>query len=791
MCGICYIFKWLSYSQNQNISQCRIDIDQLNQNINSRGPDMTSTLQCNQNKISMYGSVLHFQGHYLQPQPIYEDNKEIQSSMLWNGEIFSGNIDHQSSNREGDTQIIFQKILDLEIYYYDQMKESILMVEICYKFINSARDMLELIGGPFSIIYYSSRFNITLFSRDPLGRRSLMMHLSSYYLEDCSPVDLHELSDNHVTNELIISSVSGKHQYEQKSSRTIFGRGDLESSDSDPYTENDKESCWKEIPVDGVYVIFNNFGVTLMENIKCVAPWKNRHTNHPLLISHPDIFPLSHYIAITTDIAKLTYGATLFFLQKSWNISSGQYYKIATTISNTIEYFNYSWQSQIDTPNIHLVAYYLGALTASVYRRVNLSLRCGDQKNQPIMILFSGGIDSTILVALTHIVLSSCDEDLNIPFELVNIASGGNPSSAPDRLASIKAYQELQRLPKFQQRDCRLIFVDIIQEELSQYEEHIKQIIYPRETVMDFNIGTALWFGVRGIGKLVDPKLFDQNREKLDMILSRSQLRFGNKKTSNATNSFDIQPSDFDDLIKAIMNEMITQEKYNDDLSPILLSTLRGDKLKSEMDKHNCTSLIDLIKLAQKEKLVKIVRSTDERPSSKCIMLTREQDIIQAKEEISKYQEILKQLSGEFSSDNKYKSQSRVVILGMGADESLGGYSRYKTKPSLQDELQLDFRRLWERNLGRDDRVTADHGREGRFPFLDEDVLSVLSGNHVPVQMTDVFDLSCPSGIGEKMLLRTCARMIGLQDISFLVKRAIQFGTRIADKNISGETLFN
>jgi hypothetical protein len=40
------------------------------------------------------------------------------------------------------------------------------------------------------------------------------------------------------------------------------------------------------------------------------------------------------------------------------------------------------------------------------------------------------------------------------------------------------------------------------------------------------------------------------------------------------------------------------------------------------------------------------------------------------------------------------------------------------------------------------------------------------------------------------MLLRTCARMIGLYNTSFMAKRAIQFGTRIADKKISGTAVF-
>lgn len=66
------------------------------------------------------------------------------------------------------------------------------------------------------------------------------------------------------------------------------------------------------------------------------------------------------------------------------------------------------------------------------------------------------------------------------------------------------------------------------------------------------------------------------------------------------------------------------------------------------------------------------------------------------------------------------RSVARVVLLGHGADELCGGYGRHRTAfrnggwPGLAGELQLDMSRLWLRNLGRDDRLVADHGRWGR-----------------------------------------------------------------------------
>ena len=84
------------------------------------------------------------------------------------------------------------------------------------------------------------------------------------------------------------------------------------------------------------------------------------------------------------------------------------------------------------------------------------------------------------------------------------------------------------------------------------------------------------------------------------------------------------------------------------------------------------------------------------------------------------------------------------------------GYSRHRVCynkagwPSLIQEVELEINNISQRNLGRDNRVIADHGREARFPFLDEGVVNYL--NSVP--MWEKTDLALPRGVGEKLLLR-------------------------------------
>ncbi|KAJ7325343.1 Asparagine synthetase domain-containing protein 1 [Desmophyllum pertusum] len=101
----------------------------------------------------------------------------------------------------------------------------------------------------------------------------------------------------------------------------------------------------------------------------------------------------------------------------------------------------------------------------------------------------------------------------------------------------------------------------------------------------------------------------------------------------------------------------------------------------------------------------------------------------------------------------------------------------------LMHEMEMEVKRISKRNLGRDDRCISDHGREARFPFLDEEVVSFL--NSLPVWLKT--DPGLPRGIGEKQLLRQAARLLGLTSSSELPKRAIQFGSRIAKLESSGE----
>ena len=99
----------------------------------------------------------------------------------------------------------------------------------------------------------------------------------------------------------------------------------------------------------------------------------------------------------------------------------------------------------------------------------------------------------------------------------------------------------------------------------------------------------------------------------------------------------------------------------------------------------------------------------------------------------------------------------------------------------------MELGQISSRNLGQDDRGISDHGKEARFPFLDENVVSFL--NSLPVW--EKANLTLPRGIGEKLILRLAAVELGLTASALLPKRAMQFGSRIAKMEKNNEKAYD
>ena len=279
-----------------------------------------------------------------------------------------------------------------------------------------------------------------------------------------------------------------------------------------------------------------------------------------------------------------------------------------------------------------------------------------------VAILFSGGIDCTVLACVMHTILplSQSIDLLNVAFEnprVISAAAVRNPQPdpltpspspyalCPDRITGLASYAEL--LKTCPNRTWRFVSINIPYDQTLTHRPRIISLIHPHSTEMDLSIALALYFAARGAGIILDP-------------------------------------------------------------------------------------------------------------------LT--------------------------STEIPYTTPARVLISGLGADELFAGYTRHATAfarnsyAGLLEELDLDFKRLGKRNLGRDDRVISHWGKEVRYPYLDEEV--VKWALRAPVWEKCGFGESI-SGDEEvlepgKKVLRLVAWKLGMRGVAAERKRAIQFGARTA-----------
>ncbi|EEB07728.1 asparagine synthase [Schizosaccharomyces japonicus yFS275] len=266
----------------------------------------------------------------------------------------------------------------------------------------------------------------------------------------------------------------------------------------------------------------------------------------------------------------------------------------------------------------------------------------------PVAVLYSGGVDCTVLARLIHSVL-----DDRAPIDLLNVAFE-NPRMlnarkqkgekdndiyqlCPDRVTGLQGWRELQRCCP--NRTWNFVSIDVPYSQVTEHRQTVLDLMFPNATVMDLSIALAFYFASTGCGYLTN---IDGSRQ---------------------------QP---------------------------------------------------------------------------------------------------------------YVSSAKVLFSGLGADEQLGGYSRHLRAfqrgglLELEKELRLDITRIPTRNLGRDDRVISNQGKEVRYAFLDANVMAFLQA------LPTLHKMQLQEQGGDKLLLRKLCHLLGCELASKEKKRAIQFGSKSA-----------
>ena len=370
-------------------------------------------------------------------------------------------------------------------------------------------------------------------------------------------------------------------------------------------------------------------------------------------------------------------------------------------------------------PRVQAAGKFLAALAKAVKMRVMGAPPplWGDCR---VAVLYSGGVDCTAIAALCHRYLP-----LDEPIDLLNVCfsrclNAKTYKPSPDRLAAESGVEDLARACKG--RTFRLVRVDVQSGDFppapdSSTGKRIHACLSPLDTHMDFNLGSALWYAAMGKG-----------------IATKHTLRV----------------SEHD--------------------APLACSITSADPLRGT----NAPSLRYSGSAASKAECEAIVayipQATFDAPL--------ERSFVKVKPE---------------NGGNTYHCGARVCLSGAGADELLLGYGRHRSSytrrtakegmnheagmRAASEESLADMKRWPRRNGGRDDRCVADHSRELRLPFLDENVEALV----MDCGGAGAFaDFRQPQGSGDKRALRDAVAALGLNRAPQLVKRALQFGTRAA-----------
>jgi asparagine synthetase B (glutamine-hydrolysing) len=401
MCGIFFSLSTVGFVAP--------DVDTLAK-LRARGPDNCQKIQItaqsrhsrgisNQSNAQTYfltfiATVLALRGSQLQPQPMIDE--QTQSVFCWNGEAWKVGEKVLVGN---DTNQVFQSLLAAaRSSPRDACKE-----------ISS---VLASISGPFSFVFYDALSSCLFYSRDRLGRRSLMR---SAYTE----------------NVLVLSSVS---------SSICPAAFEVETDAIHKISLGQPTFCFPEL--------LRWEGDALLMNRDLPA-----ESAGPLPIATSTVCDLKR------------------------ELSTSLHLRVA------------------DIPTF-----------ASTY-----TLSHSDHAVARVAVLFSGGLDCTVLARLTHDILPN-EESI----DLLNVAFynprtvAAHPfkdldpyESCPDRVTGRSSFLELQRLCPC--RHWRFVAINVPFSEVVEHRPLVIQLMKPHNTEMDLSIAMALFFASRGRGYIEKP----------------------------------------------------------------------------------------------------------------------------------------------------------------------------------------------------------------------------------------------------------------------------------------------
>lgn len=295
---------------------------------------------------------------------------------------------------------------------------------------------LTSLKGPYTFIYFNKNKNKIYFSRDQYGRISLLLGKNN--------------------KDILLTSVSKK------------GQG----------------FNFIEVPSIGTFCL------CLESNKISLIPYKQRNKNFIKKVKEVENF-LDLNLHIEEDIEHLFVqyhdpsDCDIDFIKEMNNLSNEESFKILL--------LNYKWNCNL----LKLEELLQSAVCKRVDTQPKYCQNCIKYRkvcnHSLVGILFSGGVDCAVLALLVDKVY-----DKSRTIDLMNVAfNEHNNFDSPDRQTGIQTLNELKKICP--NRKWRFLEINVPLKELEEMrKQHISDLIYPLQTVLDDSLGCALWFASRG-----------------------------------------------------------------------------------------------------------------------------------------------------------------------------------------------------------------------------------------------------------------------------------------------------
>ncbi|KAJ9669427.1 hypothetical protein H2201_000294 [Coniosporium apollinis] len=163
------------------------------------------------------------------------------------------------------------------------------------------------------------------------------------------------------------------------------------------------------------------------------------------------------------------------------------------------------------SPSVRILEEHLRSSLAlrvrDVPKRKHAGLNGSGDHISNVAVLFSGGLDCTVLARLMHDLLPETEtiDLLNVAFENPRIHKTSRAHDGPqvydlcpDRITAKASHSELQTVCPG--RNWRLVEINVPFKETQAHRDTVIRLMHPHNTEMDLSIAYALYFACRGIG---------------------------------------------------------------------------------------------------------------------------------------------------------------------------------------------------------------------------------------------------------------------------------------------------